>query len=258
MATGENPRAHANAADRRARQDHGASGNRRAADETAELLGRARALAARDHRALLGITGAPGAGKSTLARAIADHVGEAARVVGMDGFHLSQARLEELGRLSRKGAIDTFDAIGFVTLVRCLRRAGAHTIYAPEFRRDLEESIAAAVSIEPSVRLVVVEGNYLLVSEPPWGDLQALFDEIWYCERDEQARIADLVARHQAYGKSEEEARRWALGPDQRNAKLIRANRPRADRIVRLDVALPDAMQETPSPRLKMARATGT
>jgi pantothenate kinase len=204
-----------------------------------ELLVRARALAGSDRRTLLGVTGAPGAGKSTLAQALVHDVGATARLVGMDGFHLSQSRLGELGRGTRKGAIDTFDAAGFVALVRRLREPAENVIYAPEFRREIEDSIAGAVAIEASIRLVVVEGNYLLASHPPWAELRGLFDEIWYCERDERARLVSLVARHRAFGKSEEEARRWALGSDQHNAALIVKTRARADLIARLDGQLP-------------------
>jgi pantothenate kinase len=200
-----------------------------------ELCARAAELANQGGRRLLGITGAPGAGKSTLAEAIVDRVGGGARLVGVDGFHLSQARLAELGRLDRKGAIDTFDGSGFVTLLRRLRAWGEETVYAPEFRREFEESIACAQAIEPHIRLLVVEGNYLLVPEPPWGELRTLLDEVWYCERDEGARIADLIARHRRYGKSDEAARRWARGTDQRNADLIRTTRSRADVVVALN-----------------------
>lgn len=201
----------------------------------AEVHARARELAGGDGRKLLGITGAPGAGKSTLARALVDDVGVQSRLVGMDGFHLSQARLAELGRLGRKGAIDTFDGQGFVELVRRLRHGAQETIYAPEFDRNLEESIAGAVRIEPGVPLVVVEGNYLLVPESPWSELAPLFDEVWYCETTDQKRLANLIARHRAYGKTEHEARRWALGPDQRNAELVAKTRSRADLMVRME-----------------------
>jgi pantothenate kinase len=200
-----------------------------------ELHRRANELASQNRRVLLGITGAPGAGKSTLARAIVEDVGEAARLVGMDGFHLPQSRLNELGRQDRKGAIDTFDGERFVALVRQLRDPGENIILAPEFQRNLEESILEAISIEPDVRLVVVEGNYLLVPDPPWDGLRDLFDGVWYCERDENARLADLIARHHAYGKSASDARRWALGSDQRNAELIMTTRSRADVIVRIE-----------------------
>jgi pantothenate kinase len=209
------------------------------ATRLSDLLDRAAALAETGARVLLGITGAPGAGKSTLARALVDHVGGAARLVGMDGFHLSQAQLERLGRAERKGAMDTFDADGFVALLQRLRGQPDRVVYAPEFRREIEESIAGAVVVEPRVGLVVVEGNYLLAGDEPWTQLRTVFDEVWYCERDEDERVAGLIARHRAYGKSEEEARRWALGSDERNAALIRATRGRADLVARLDGQLP-------------------
>jgi pantothenate kinase len=200
-----------------------------------ELEARARELADGGGRVLLGITGAPGAGKSTLARAVAAAAAPRARLVEMDGFHLSQSRLADLGRLGRKGAPDTFDAAGFVALAVRLREPGPHTVYAPEYRRELEEPVAGALPVEPRATLVVIEGNYLLLPDEPWGQLRRLLDEIWYCETDEEARQANLIARHRRYGKSADDARRWALGPDQRNAELIRRTRARADLIARAD-----------------------
>ncbi len=116
----------------------------------------------------------------------------------------------------------------------------------PEFHRDQEISIAAAVPIEPQVELVVIEGNYLLAPERPWGGVRGQFDEIWYCERDDEIRIADLIARHRTYGKSEEEAVRWVLESDQRNAELIEATRPRADLVVKLGREIPRNALEEP------------
>jgi pantothenate kinase len=203
--------------------------------QASALAERARELQAPGRRALLGVTGPPGAGKSTFARALVEHLGESARLVGMDGFHLPREQLDCLGRLSRMGAIDTFDAAGFLALVSRLREPDGEVVYAPEFRRDREESISGAVAIEPSVRLVVVEGNYLLAEQEPWCHLARHFDAVWYCECDEEARVARLIARHSASGKSEEEARRWALGSDQRNAELVLTTRSRADLVIRLD-----------------------
>ena len=200
-----------------------------------QLIAHIREVMGNRQRTLLGIAGPPGAGKSTLAGALAKDFDVDARIVGMDGFHLSQVRLADLGRLDRKGAIDTFDGPGFLNLIRRLRNGSSDTVYAPEFRREIEESVGGVVDIGPDVRLVIVEGNYLLVPQGPWGGLRELFDEVWYCEPSESTRITGLVARHRVYGRTEDEARRWALGPDQRNAELVATTRATADLVVTLD-----------------------
>lgn len=81
------------------------------------------------------MTGAPGAGKSTLTAAVVSALAHAAVLVPMDGFHLANAELERLGRRERKGAPDTFDGAGYVALLACLRRAEAESVYAPAFCR---------------------------------------------------------------------------------------------------------------------------
>lgn len=203
-------------------------------EDRLELERRARALAAGDGRRLLGITGAPGAGKSTLAREVAAAVGDRARVVPMDGFHLANAQLRRLARDTRKGAIDTFDVAGYVALLRRLRESRGETVFAPEFQREIEESIAAAIAVEPGVGLVVTEGNYLLADGGAWREVRELLDEVWFCDVDERERIDRLIARRIGHGAAPEEARRWALGSDQRNADVVAATRSRADVIVRL------------------------
>ncbi len=150
--------------------------------DTDALLGRARSLVARGGRRLLGITGAPGAGKSTIAAEVVAALGEDAVLVPMDGFHLAQARLEALGLTATKGAIDTFDGGGFVHLLRRLRAADEDVVHAPTFRRDLEEPIAGAIAVDRRTPLVVVEGNYLLVDEPPWDEVAGLLDETWFVD----------------------------------------------------------------------------
>lgn len=197
------------------------------------LLERARRLADGPGRRILGITGPPGAGKSTLAEALAAALGERARLVGMDGFHLAEAELRRLGRRDRKGAPDTFDALGYVALLRRLRAADEEVVYAPHFDRSIEEAIAGAVPVPRDVPLVITEGNYLLVEEEPWAAVRPLLDECWYVEPDEADRLERLVARHQRFGRSPEEARERSLGSDQRNAAVIAATRGHADLVLR-------------------------
>ena len=201
------------------------------------LISRARALAGTGRRCLLGICGAPGAGKSTLAARLVSTLGDRAVLVGMDGFHLSQRELRRLGREQRKGAPDTFDAAGYVELIRRLRRNGpdqpdAETVYAPEFRREIEEPIGCAVPVAPEVPLVITEGNYLLLPDPPWSALRALIDEVWFLAPDEPVRIARLIERHRRYGRSDAEAHDRANGSDQVNAARIQATADRADMVV--------------------------
>ncbi|MEH0935637.1 nucleoside/nucleotide kinase family protein [Micromonospora psammae] len=204
-----------------------------------ELVARARALADAGPRQLLGITGPPGAGKSTLAERLVAAVGPAARLVPMDGFHLAQAELVRLGRADRKGAVDTFDANGYVSLLRRLRRLEPTAVYAPLFRRDLEEPIAGAIEVPPSVRLVVTEGNYLLLTDPPWDEVRSLLNEAWFLDLDAQRRLHRLVARHEAYGRSPEAAVAWAHGSDEVNAAVVAGSAGRADLVVRLSDPLP-------------------
>ena len=200
-----------------------------------EALARARRHAASGRRCLLGITGPPGGGKSTLAARIVEALGDRARLVRMDGFHLAQSELVRLGREDRKGAIDTFDAAGYVALLRRLQAGSEDVVYAPEFRREIEEPIAGAVSVPRDVPLVVTEGNYLLVDEGEWGAVRGLLDETWFVTTSEETRLRWLIQRHIEYGKAPDAARAWALGTDQRNAQLVQATKARADALVHID-----------------------
>ena len=201
-----------------------------------DAVAHARRLAASGGRRLLGITGPPGGGKSTLASQIAEEIGDGARLVRMDGFHLAQAELVRLGREDRKGAIDTFDAAGYVALLRRLRDASEDVVYAPEFRREIEEPIAGAVAVPRDVPLVITEGNYLLVDEGEWGAVRSLLDEAWFVTTSEETRLRWLIQRHIDYGKAPDAARAWALGSDQRNAQVVDATKARADALVHVGV----------------------
>jgi pantothenate kinase len=199
-----------------------------------QLLDRARALAARPGRTILGITGAPAAGKSTLARRLRDELAAAAAYVPLDGFHLAHQLLTETGAVRRKGAPDTFDAAGYVALLRRLRDPGEGVVYAPRFDRDIEDSIANAIPVPPGVPLVITEGNYLLLRSGPWADVSALLDEVWYIDIAEETRLRRLISRHMEFGRDAAEARERATGSDQRNAVLIEASREHASLVVSL------------------------
>ncbi|MBW8698831.1 Pantothenate kinase [Streptomyces sp. MBT84] len=200
------------------------------------LLKRAASLVGPGPRAILGITGSPGAGKSTLARQVVRELnGDGppwVAYVPMDGFHLADVELDRLGRRDRKGAPDTFDAAGYAALLDRLRTEDDETVYAPGFERLLEQPIAGAVPVLPAVRLVVTEGNYLLLDSGAWGRVRPRLDEVWFCEIDEEERIRRLVARHEEFGKDHGTAVEWVLGTDQRNADLVATTRDRADLIV--------------------------
>ncbi|MEU1182991.1 nucleoside/nucleotide kinase family protein [Streptomyces sp. NPDC005820] len=212
-----------------------------------DLLHRARSLAGSGRpRALLGIAGSPGAGKTTLAERLVRELnaggGPWAAQVPMDGFHLADAELERLGRRDRKGAPDTFDAAGYAALLRRLREEPADStdvVYAPGFERVLEQPLAGAIAVEPAARLVVTEGNYLLLGTGAWARVRAELDEVWFVESDEEERVRRLIARHEEFGKGHEEAVAWVMRSDQRNAELVAATRDRADLLVGSGVSGP-------------------
>jgi pantothenate kinase len=198
----------------------------------ADLVTRAQRLADTGDRRILGITGAPAAGKSTLARRLVAALGDRAVEVGMDGFHLAQRELNRLGRAERKGAPDTFDAVGYVALLARLAAAGPDVVYAPEFRRDLEEPVGSAIPVPPTVPLVVTEGNYLLLADEPWRRVGPLLDEVWFLAPPEDERLARLVSRHRAFGRTEAQATERAYGSDRANAVLISPTAARADLVL--------------------------
>lgn len=185
-------------------------------------------------RAILGITGAPGAGKSTLSSRLVDELGGRAVVAGMDGFHLTNDELVRLGRRDRKGAPDTFDVGGYMAMLWRIRNEPGD-IYAPEYQRGIGHSISGAIRVPADTPLVITEGNYLLLDEGPWSGVRELLDEVWYVEVPEELRVERLVARHIESGKDPERARAWTLGPDQTNAELVAKHRDRADRIITLE-----------------------
>jgi pantothenate kinase len=198
---------------------------------------RAVALATHGRRQILGITGAPAAGKSTYAEQLAAKLtadGHKVALVPMDGYHLAQSVLDELGLAEVKGAPHTFDGFGFVALLRRLKESPDEQIWAPRFDRGIEDSIAASIGVAPEVTLVLTEGNYLLLDEAPWSTVRTLLDQCWYVEVPEELRHERLEARHRLFGRSPEEAHERTYGSDERNAHLIAATVSAADAIIHL------------------------
>ncbi|MEQ5841310.1 nucleoside/nucleotide kinase family protein [Paraburkholderia acidicola] len=194
------------------------------------FIARLEQLIADGKRRILGLVGAPGAGKSTVAQAILEAFSDRAVIVPMDGFHLANVELERLGRAARKGAEDTFDSAGYVALLGRLRaQRSGEVIYAPTFRREIEEPIAGAIPVMPDTPLVITEGNYLLLDRGHWKDVRPLLDEAWYVDVDPELRRQRLVERHMRFGRDEVAARNWVQQTDEVNAKLIESTRARAD-----------------------------
>jgi len=189
---------------------------------------------ARAKRRILGITGAPGVGKTTYALAQVATSGAPAAYVPMDGFHLADVTLTALGRLDRKGAPDTFDAWGYAALLRRLHDERDHVVYAPGFERHLEQPIAGALAVQPDADLVVTEGNYLLLDRPEWRAVREQLDEVVHLVTDDDLRRRRLVTRHVEFGKTPAEAEVWVARVDDANAALVEAAAHRADRVVEL------------------------
>lgn len=187
-------------------------------------------------RVLVGITGPPGAGKTTLARTLVDDFSstpgaDAVGYVPMDGFHLSNAVLDRLGRRDRKGAPDTFDAAGFVAVLARIAD-GEETVYVPDFDHTVGEPIAASLLVPTTSRLVIVEGNYLGLDQPGWDGVRPLLHRLVYVDADAEVRRERLLKRHIAARKTAAEARAWIETVDEANAGLIAGTRSLADVVV--------------------------
>jgi pantothenate kinase len=189
--------------------------------------------AASTGRVMIGITGSPGAGKTTLAQRLVARLGEdlgpdQVAYVPMDGYHLADVELDRIGLRDRKGAPATFDVFGYLALLRRLRENADPLVYVPGFDRLIEQPIAGSFPVFQVAHVIVTEGNYLLL-DGGWAGVRPLLDEIWFCRGDEALRLERLLARHIRFGKSEEFARTWIDQTDRPNADLIEATAARAD-----------------------------
>jgi pantothenate kinase len=194
-------------------------------------------LAENRQRAVLGIAGSPGAGKSTLVEQLVAHIGERkgpgwVAHLPMDGFHLADEQLRRVGAVGRKGAPDTFDPVGYAHLLERVAVETDAPVYAPGFDRTLEQPLAAALVVLPTARLVITEGNYLLLEHPAWLRARRAMDRVWFVTSDEALRVERLVARHVEFGKSPDAAQAWVAHTDEPNADLVSPTAGTADVVV--------------------------
>jgi pantothenate kinase len=208
----------------------------------AGLLDHVRAQWERGQCRVIGVAGAPGAGKTRLVEAVLEEMradlpgGSMAKLAHVpgDGFHLADAELRRLGRLDRKGAPDTFDPAGYAALLRRIRdnHDRDEAVYAPAFDRQLEQPLAGAIAVSSRSELVLTESNYLLLDEEPWAAVRAQLDEVWFVEIDDDERRRRLVERHVRFGKSRAAAEAWVVDVDEPNAHRVAASRCHADVLV--------------------------
>jgi pantothenate kinase len=186
-------------------------------------------------RTIIGIVGKPGAGKSTVVAEIQNQFeSNDVAIIPMDGYHLSNEELIELGRRNRKGAPDTFDVAAFVSLLRKVRNEINKNHTFPIFHREIEASKEGEGLVPAGAKVVVVEGNYLFSQEYGWHEVFPLLDKSWFILIDDEIRMRRLIARHIAYGKTAQEAEEWSLGSDEMNARFIEKSANRAEKVINL------------------------
>jgi len=193
-------------------------------------------LSEHDGRVLLGITGPPGTGKSTVAASIVRALGPAtAVVVPMDGFHLPRAEIAGTPLMARRGAPDTFDADAFAEAIRRIRESTETDVSLPAFDHLVGDPVPKAITVPAGLRLVLVEGNYLLHPAPGWAAARSNLDAVWYLDTPSEVRRARLEARHRQLGRSAEDAARFVEESDERNAAVIASTASAADAVFTLD-----------------------
>lgn len=190
-----------------------------------------------DQRFLVGIVGVPGAGKSTLAQRLVDAVNQeyeqpVAVCVPMDGYHLPNSVLDARNLRVLKGVAETFDGEGFVSLLGKLRQDDGSSVVCPTFDRSIDASVEDGLVVESGHRIIVIEGNYLLLPRHPWDRIPSLLNEIWYLDVDEQIIKPRLLDRHILGGRSAQDAQQKMDSTDLPNARLIKECRTLADKIV--------------------------
>jgi len=194
-------------------------------------------------RLVVGLVGAPGSGKSTIAADLEAKLKDAdifAGLIAMDGFHLSDTVLDELGRHDRKGAPDTFDVEGYLATLDRVRADGAKQVLVPIYRRDLHEPVAAG-GIVAGPGVVVTEGNYLALETRGWGAVRERIDLLIHIDVPEEVLVPRLINRHEDFGKNALDAGHWVRTVDLPNARLIATSVHRCDEVWREPEEEPDS-----------------
>ena len=192
----------------------------------------------RPGRNIVGIAGAPGAGKSTLTQKLVDYLQDVLNIpsayLPMDGFHFSNEILRQKQLLDRKGAPETFDVNGYLDLLQRLRATVNYSVFAPTYSRSLHEPIAAAIEIKPDVQVVITEGNYLAAQNGGWENVREMLDILWYLDTDVSLLRDRLIARQMAGGRSKELAATWFNEVDSPNANMVQKTKSKADALIKL------------------------
>jgi pantothenate kinase len=197
---------------------------------------------ARPGRIIIGLVGLPGSGKSTLAAKLVDAVNERTSSTGaaptavalsMDGFHLTKAALAQFvdpaAALTRRGSPWTFDPVGLAASLQQLRKTPYVSSTWPEFEHGVGDPVADAIVVRSAVKLIIVEGLYLLHREHGWN-LKGLLDECWYLDTSMEVAMERLVKRHMAaWGFSREQALARLAVNDRLNADIVLQSRASAD-----------------------------
>ncbi|MDQ0994871.1 pantothenate kinase [Phyllobacterium ifriqiyense] len=201
-----------------------------------DLVSAILARAADTKRLVVAIAGPPGAGKSTVSATLCAAINardpDAAVVVPMDGFHLDNAILDARDMRKRKGSPPTFDCAGFEVMLRRLREGG-EDIVIPLFDRKLDLARAGADIVKADQRILLVEGNYLLLDQAPWNRLEPLFDMTVFLQVDRLELENRLVQRWLGFGYNVGSAQARALSNDMPNADLVLEHSRPADFILK-------------------------
>ena len=196
--------------------------------------------AADGKRIAIGFAGGPGTGKSTLAAELVTMLNAvkpgSAALVPMDGFHMKHAKIEAMGATDRKGAPHTFEGAAFVSFLHHLKHA-TEPVSGPGYSRKIEDTVDDAFNVAPDVRVLVVEGNYLLLTEGPWAGVKALLDYSVFIHVPRELVRNRLMKRHGEEGLfSEERNRAHIERNDLPNYDLVEQSRDRADVVFEMDV----------------------